>query len=48
LDLINKNMNSVVRKGLGLLLDNRGREGHWSWKWKFRTIDRAVQFNPDE
>ena len=30
------------------LLDNKGRESHWFWKWKFRTVDRAVQFNPDK
>jgi hypothetical protein len=30
------------------LLDNKGREGHWFWKWKFRTVDRAVQFNPEK
>ena len=30
------------------LLDNKGREGQWFWKWKFRTVDRAVQFNPDK
>ncbi len=30
------------------LLDNKGREGHWFWKWKFRTVDRAVQFDPDK
>jgi hypothetical protein len=30
------------------LLENKGREGHWFWKWKFRTVDRAVQFNPDK
>jgi hypothetical protein len=28
------------------LLNNKGREGHWLWKWKFRTVDRQVQFNP--
>lgn len=28
------------------LLDNKGREGHWLWKWKFRTVDRQVQFDP--
>lgn len=26
----------------------KGREGHWFWKWKFRTVDRGVQFNPDK
>ena len=30
------------------LLTHKGREGHWLWKWKFRTLDRAVQFNPDK
>ena len=30
------------------LLEYEGREGHWFWKWKFRTVDRAVQFNPEK
>jgi hypothetical protein len=30
------------------LLDHKGREGHWFWKWKFRTADRAVRFDPDK
>src|SRR5437773_644245 len=37
-----------IDKAVRWLLDNKGREGHWFWKWKFRTIDRAVQFNPDK
>jgi hypothetical protein len=37
-----------IKKALRWLLDNNGREGHWLWKWKFRTVDRAVQFNPDK
>jgi Prenyltransferase and squalene oxidase repeat len=37
-----------VDKAVQWLLDNKGREGHWFWKWKFRTVDRAVQFNPDK
>jgi hypothetical protein len=28
------------------LLDSRGRESDWLWKWKFRTADRHVQFDP--
>lgn len=35
-------------KPLAWLLENKGREAHWFWKWKFRTLDRAVQFNPDK
>src|SRR2546428_10811838 len=37
-----------IDSGLRWLLDNKGREGHWFWKWKFRTVDRAVQFNPEK
>ena len=37
-----------IEEALHWLLDNNGREGHWLWKWKFRTVDRGVQFNPDK
>ncbi len=37
-----------LEKSLRWLLNNQGREGHWFWKWKFRTVDRAVRFNPDK
>src|SRR2546426_4234766 len=37
-----------VEKALCWLLNNKGREGHWFWKWKFRTVDRAVQFDPEK
>ena len=37
-----------VEKPLRWLLNNNGREGHWFWKWKFRIVDRHVQFNPDK
>src|SRR6266853_432294 len=39
---------SAIEKALWWLLNNQGREGHWFWKWKFRTVDRAVQFNPEK
>jgi hypothetical protein len=35
-------------RSLTWLLENKGLEGHWFWKWKFKTVDRAVQFNPDK
>jgi len=25
-----------------------GREGNWFWKWKFRTADRHVRFDPEK
>jgi hypothetical protein len=30
------------------LLHCRGWESHWLWKWKFRTTDRHVRFDPDK
>src|SRR5438094_5323213 len=37
-----------LQKALCWLLNYEGREGHWFWRWKFRTVDRAVQFNPEK
>jgi hypothetical protein len=37
-----------INKAVQWLLDNKGREGHWFWNWKFRIADRAVHFNPDK
>jgi hypothetical protein len=30
------------------LLSERGKEGHWFWRWKFKTADRKVRFDPDK
>jgi hypothetical protein len=35
-------------KAFRWLLKERGREGHWLWRWKFKTTDRNVQFDPDK
>jgi hypothetical protein len=35
-------------KGLHWLLRSAGKEGDWFWKWKFRTADRHVRFDPDK
>jgi hypothetical protein len=34
-------------KALRWLDAERGREGHWFWRWKFKTVDRNVRFDPD-
>lgn len=30
------------------LVAERGREGNWLWRWKFKTVDRSVRFDPDK
>jgi hypothetical protein len=35
-------------RGESWLLRAKGREGHWFWRWKFKTADRNVQFDPDK
>jgi hypothetical protein len=30
------------------LLNCAGKESNWLWKWKFRTADRHVRFDPDK
>jgi squalene cyclase len=36
------------RRGLDWLIHSTGQESHWLWKWKFRTADRHVHFDPDK
>jgi hypothetical protein len=35
-------------KAVRWLVAERGREGHWLWRWKFKTVDRDVKFDPDK
>lgn len=35
-------------RGVHWLLSSAGRESNWFWKWKFRTADRHVRFDPDK
>src|SRR5262249_53457369 len=35
-------------KGFAWLMNFAGRESNWLWKWKFRTADRHVRFDPDK
>jgi len=47
--LIALNETSQAReRALKWLLAERGREGHWFWRWKFKTADRNVRFDPDK
>jgi hypothetical protein len=35
-------------RGFHWLLKSAGKESNWFWKWKFRTTDRHVRFDPDK
>ena len=35
-------------RGESWLLRTKGQEGHWFWRWKFKTTDRNVRFDPDK
>ncbi|HXI43445.1 MAG TPA: hypothetical protein VNH83_25920 [Bryobacteraceae bacterium] len=35
-------------KAFRWLCAEQGREGHWFWRWKFKTSDRNVRFDPDK
>jgi len=35
-------------RALRWLQGTRGKEGHWFWRWKFKTADCYVRFDPDK
>jgi len=37
-----------AKHGLEWLLNSQGEESHWLWRWKFRTSDTHVSFDPDK
>ena len=39
---------SAREKAFHWLVEERGREAHWLWRWKFKTVDRNVRFDPDK
>jgi hypothetical protein len=39
---------NAIDRGVNWLLDSKGKESHWLWKWKFRTSDTHVRFDPDK
>ena len=39
---------SAREQALHWLIEGRGREANWLWRWKFRIADRGVRFNPDK
>lgn len=41
-------MSEARERALRWLVETCGKEGHWFWRWKFKTVDREVRFNPDK
>ena len=39
---------SARSQGVHWLMSCAGKESNWFWKWKFRTADRHVRFDPDK
>jgi hypothetical protein len=37
-----------VHRGIQWLLNARSREANWLWRWKLRTVDNSVHFDPSK
>jgi hypothetical protein len=35
-----------LRHAVEWLIQSKGREANWFWRWKFRNIDTEVKFDP--
>jgi hypothetical protein len=38
----------AIERGLSWLLEIKGQESHWLWKWRYRLIDKNVRFDPEK
>jgi hypothetical protein len=45
---ITNHASEACERALKWLLAEKGEEGHWLWRWKFKTVDRNVRFDPDK
>ena len=44
--LVQQGTTKPLASGIQWLIDARGREASWPWRWKLRTFDNKVQFDP--
>jgi hypothetical protein len=44
--LVQQGTTKPLASGIQWLIDARGREASWFWRWKLRTFDNKVQFDP--
>jgi hypothetical protein len=38
--------NARLRGAVEWLIQSKGREANWFWRWKFRNVDSEVKFDP--
>lgn len=38
--------NAHLRRGVCWLIESKGREANWFWRWKFQNVDKEVKFDP--
>ena len=46
--IVTNHTSEACERALKWLLAEKGEEGHWLWRWKFKTVDRDVRFDPDK
>jgi hypothetical protein len=46
--IVTNHNSAACERALLWLLTEKGNEGHWLWRWKFKTADRNVRFDPDK
>jgi hypothetical protein len=46
--IVTNSMSTTTDAAFQWLLREKGRESHWLWRWKFKTTDRMVRFDPDK
>ncbi len=46
--IVTNHTSEACQRALKWLLAEKGEEGHWLWRWKFKTVDRKVRFDPDK
>ena len=44
--LVQQGTTKPLASGIQWLIDARGREANWLWRWKLRILDNKVQFDP--
>jgi hypothetical protein len=46
--IVTNHTSEACQRALKWLVAEKGEEGHWLWRWKFKTVDRNVRFDPDK